>query len=117
MIELTQIINKGTSYFNQAINAKTELYHSMELGTDDQGNTNIKSLLKWWTFCLNEYKQGYDELSFILAEFKPYLQKRKFEYVTDEEDLEMLTVENSDLLTVEECLQKKRILNSKRSAR
>ena len=85
----------------------------MELGADDQGNTDIDSLVEWWIFCLNEYKEGYDELSFVLAEFKPYLKKHKFEYVTNEERLEMLTVEDSDLLTVEECLQKKEYLIAK----
>lgn len=115
MIELSQIINKGTHYYNQAINARTELFHSMELGADDQGNTDTDSLGEWWTFCLNEYKEGYDKLSFTLAEFKPYLEKNKFEYVADEEDSDLLTAEeffeyaaneeDSDLLTVEKCLE------------
>jgi hypothetical protein len=125
MIELTQIINKGNFYYNQAVNAQTELFHSMELGANDQGNTDTDSLGEWWTFCLEEYKEGYDELSFILGEFKPYLKKHKFEYVTNDEDSDLLTVdeyleyvtdeEDSDLLTVEECLQEEEYLIAKKA--
>ena len=116
MTELTQIIKKGTSYYNQIINAQTELYHSMELGADDQGNTDICCLGEWWLFCLEEYKKGYYELSFTLADFKPYLQEHKFEYVTEEEDLEYLIgEEDSDLLTVEECLEEEELLIAKKA--
>ena len=107
MTELAQIINKLKSYINQAVNAKAELYHSMEFSANEVGNTNTYSLGEWWTFCLEEYKEGYCNLLSTLAKLEPYLRKYKFQYESNDED--------SDILTEEECLQEQEYLIAKRA--